>query len=91
MPDYLPEGRFSGGLFYTKLQSNHRDTPKMMAVQRAYGSHCGRDARAPIGSFARKTQERGRLARFVGLTFSRTGDKEPGPESLKFVANQVMI
>jgi hypothetical protein len=58
---------------------------------RERGSHCGRDARAPIGSFARKTRERGRLARFVGLTFSRAGDKEPGPESLKFVANQEFL
>jgi hypothetical protein len=34
-------------LTHTKLRSNHRDTPKMTGT-RACGSHCGRDARAPL-------------------------------------------
>jgi hypothetical protein len=35
---------------------------------------------------ARKTWERGRLARFVGLALLRVRDNEPCPESLGFAA-----
>jgi hypothetical protein len=45
----------------TSSRSEERDGGK-----RAYGSHCGRDARAPM-FFPRRNGERGRLARFVGL------------------------
>jgi hypothetical protein len=50
---------------HTKLQPNHRDTPKMTAVREAQGSYCGWDARVPLARA--KIRERGRLARFVEL------------------------